>query len=161
MTDVKGDRSLRPADQADKDLYVQAVEKREDGIVVRGAKAHTTAAIASNEIIVMPARAMRDKDKDYAVAFAVPVDASGLKFVARSTVPREMEKMDALFRTRWEVTEALTIFNDVFVPWERVFMCGEWEFAGPVAKLFAIYHRRSYCGCKPGGQTCSLILPPC
>jgi len=150
MTDVKGDRSLRPADQADKDLYVRVVEKREDGIVVRGAKAHTTAAIASNEIIVMPTRAMRDKDKDYAVAFAVPVDAPGLKFVARSTVPREMGKIDAPFRTRWGVTEALTIFDDVFVPWERVFMCGEWEFAGPAAELFAIYHRHSYCGCKPG-----------
>lgn len=101
MTDVKGDRSLRPSEQVDPDLYLRVVEKREDGIVVRGAKAHTTAAVASNDIIIMPTRALREKDKDYAVAFAVPVDVEGLKFVARSTVPREMGKMDAPFRSRW------------------------------------------------------------
>jgi len=150
MTDVKGDRSLRPSEQVDPDLYLRIVEKRDDGIVVRGAKAHTTAAVPSNEIIVMPTRALRDKDKDYAVAFAVPVDAEGLKFVARSTVPRERGKMDSPFRSRWGVTETVTIFDDVFVPMDRVFMCGEWEFAGSAAELFAIYHRHSYCGCKPG-----------
>jgi aromatic ring hydroxylase len=150
MTDVKGDRSLRPADQQDKDMYVHIVEKRENGIVVRGAKAHTTAALISHEIVVMPTRAMREKDKDYAVAFAIPVDTPGLKFIARSTVPREMRELDAPFRTKWGVTETLTIFDDVFVPWERVFMCGEWEFAGLAAELFASYHRFSYCGCKAG-----------
>jgi 4-hydroxyphenylacetate 3-monooxygenase/4-hydroxybutyryl-CoA dehydratase/vinylacetyl-CoA-Delta-isomerase len=150
MTDVKGDRSLRPSEQTDPDLYLRIVEKREDGIVVRGAKAHTTAAVPSNEIIIMPTRALREKDRDYAVAFATPVDVDGLKFIARSTVPREMTKMDAPFRNRWGVTETITIFDDVFVPWDNVFMCGEWEFAGPAAELFAIYHRHSYCGCKPG-----------
>jgi 4-hydroxyphenylacetate 3-monooxygenase/4-hydroxybutyryl-CoA dehydratase/vinylacetyl-CoA-Delta-isomerase len=73
-----------------------------------------------------------------------------LKFVARSTVPRETGKIDAPFRSRWGITETVTIFDDVFVPWDRVFMCGEWEFAGTAAELFAIYHRHSYCGCKPG-----------
>ncbi|MEM1515671.1 MAG: 4-hydroxyphenylacetate 3-hydroxylase family protein [Candidatus Bathyarchaeia archaeon] len=150
MTDVKGDRFLRPADQPDPDMYLRVVEKRPDGVVVRGAKAHTTAALASNEIIVMPTRALREKDRDYAVAFAVPVDIEGLKFVARSTVPRERGNMDAPFRSRWGVTETVTIFDDVFVPMERIFMCGEWEFAGWAAELFAIYHRHSYCGCKPG-----------
>ncbi len=149
MTDVKGDRRLRPSKQPDPDLYVHVVEKGDDGIVVRGAKCHTTAGVPSNELIVLPTRALTEDDKDYAVAFAVPVDAKGLKFVARSTVPRERGKIDAPFRTKWGVTETVTIFDDVFVPWERVFMCGEWEFAWPVVDLFAIYHRHSYCGCKP------------
>jgi len=150
MTDVKGDRSLRPSEQADPDLYLRVVEKTEDGIVVRGAKCHTTAAVPSNEIIVMPTRGSREQDEDYAVAFTVPVDVKGLKFVARSTVPQEKREIDAPFRSRWGVTEAVTIFDDVFVPWNRVLMCGEWEFAGQAAELFAVYHRHSYCGCKPG-----------
>jgi len=150
MTDVKGDRSLRPADQQDKDMYVHIVEKRENGIVVRGAKIHITAALVSNEIIVMPTRAMREKDKDYAVAFAIPVDTPGLKFVAVSSLLSGVDEAEAPFSSKWGSTESLIIFDDVFVPWDRVFMCGEWEFAGLAAELFASYHRFSYCGCKAG-----------
>jgi len=149
MTDVKGDRSLRPADQPDPDMYLRVVKETDEGITVRGAKCHTTAAIASNELIVMPTRAMRDKDKDYAVAFAIPVDAEGIKFICRSTALARKRILDFPFRSKWAVTETVTIFDDVFVPWDRVFMCGEWEYAGLAAELFAIYHRHSYCGCKP------------
>ncbi len=149
MTDVKGDRSLRPSEQADPDLYLRVVERREDGIVVRGAKCHTTAAVPSNELIIMPTRALREADSDYAVSFAVPIDAEGLKLIARSVTPRERRPVDSPFRSRWGVTETVTVFDDVFIPWENVFMCGEWEFAGRAAELFAVYHRHSYCGCKP------------
>jgi aromatic ring hydroxylase len=156
MTDVKGDRSLRPADQQDKDMYVRVVEKRENGIVVRGAKAHISGVMVSNEIIVMPTRAMREKDKGYAVAFAIPVDTPGVIMVGRTTAPREVGKMDAPFRSKWGASEAFVIFDDVFVPWDRVFMCGEWEFTGMLVEIFATYHRFSYAGCKPG--MCDLII---
>src|SRR5205823_2786671 len=85
QTDVKGDRSLGPAEQAARghpDAYLRIVERRSDGIVVRGAKAHTSVATNANEVIVLPTRAMGEADVDYAVAFAIPVDTPGLKLVA-------------------------------------------------------------------------------
>jgi aromatic ring hydroxylase len=148
MTDVKGDRSLRPSQQPDKDMYVHVVEKREDGIIVRGAKMHTTGATASHEILVLPTRALRAEDKDYAVTFAVPVDAPGLKLITRATAPRGKREYDFPFTSQTGPTESLTIFDDVFVPWDRVFMCGEWEFAGMLVEIFANYHRLAATACK-------------
>ncbi|MEG9194794.1 MAG: 4-hydroxyphenylacetate 3-hydroxylase family protein [Candidatus Methanoglobus sp.] len=154
MTDVKGDRSKRPSQQADKDLYVRIVEKREDGIVVRGAKAHITGAVNSHEIIVMPTRALEADDKDYAVSFAVPVDAEGVKMIfGRQTndlrrLDGDMDCGNAKYATVGG--EALVIFDDVFVPWERVFMCGEYEFAGELVEVFATFHRQNYGACKVG-----------
>lgn len=138
QTDVKGHRRLRPHEQSDPDLYLRVVEKRSDGIVVRGAKAHTTHSVAVDEIIVLPTRAMTEKDKDYAVAFAVPVDTPGLKLIVRET-----GKVERSFIGRKEGVEpeTLTIFDDVFVPWDRVFMFGEYDFAGLLAITFATYHR--------------------
>lgn len=148
QTDVKGDRSLRPHQQADPDLYLRVVEKRDDGIVVRGAKAHNTIAPYADEIIVIPTRAMTEKDADWAVAFAVPADAPGVTQVVRATNYRRRERLEAPLN-RYGSADALTIFDDVFVPWERVFMCGEYQFAGQLASLFATFHRHSYTGCKP------------
>ncbi|MET1124907.1 MAG: 4-hydroxyphenylacetate 3-hydroxylase family protein [Archaeoglobaceae archaeon] len=154
MTDVKGDRSKRPHQQSDPDMYVRVVEKREDGIVVRGAKAHITGAINSHEIIVMPTRAMSEKDADYAVAFAVPVDAEGVKLIF-GRQPNDTRRLDGVIdcgNAKYGIVggEALVIFEDVFVPWERVFMCGEYEFAAELVELFATYHRQNYGGCKVG-----------
>ncbi|MDP3186049.1 MAG: 4-hydroxyphenylacetate 3-hydroxylase N-terminal domain-containing protein, partial [Anaerolineales bacterium] len=81
MTDVKGDRSLRPVQQADPDLYLRVVERKKDGIVVRGAKAHQTGMVNSHEVIVMPTMALREEEKDYAVSFAVSTDTPGLFFI--------------------------------------------------------------------------------
>jgi aromatic ring hydroxylase len=149
MTDVKGDRSLRPHQQADPDLYLHVVERRSDGIVVRGAKAHNTAAPYSHELIVLPTRDMRQEDADYAVAFAVQADAPGITLVCRGAAPSVKHEMAAPVSSRYASVESLTIFDNVFVPWERVFMCGEWQLAGYLAETFATYHRHSYCGCKP------------
>jgi len=154
MTDVKGDRSLRPHQQADPDMYVRVVERREDGIVVRGAKAHITGAVNSHEIIALPTRAMGEKDEDYAVAFAVPVDAEGVvMFFGRQT--NDMRRVDGDIdcgNAKYGTVggEALIVFNDVFVPWERVFMCGEYDFASELVETFATYHRQNYGGCKVG-----------
>ncbi|MEB2837357.1 MAG: hypothetical protein GSR80_000457 [Desulfurococcales archaeon] len=143
QTDVKGDRSKRPHEQADPDLYVHIVERTKDGIYVQGAKAHTTQSIAANEIIVLPTRAMTERDRDYAVAFAVPANARGLKLVSRPMKAVESALRDPSFvMGRMNVeNETLTIFDNVFVPWERVFMAGEWQFAGPLAVTFPRYHR--------------------
>jgi len=152
MTDPKGDRSLAPHAQADPDLYLHVVERRTDGIVVRGAKAHQTGAVNSHEIIVMPTIAMREADRDYAVAFALPSDAPGITYILgrQSCDTRKLE--EATFdrgNLFFGGHEALVVFDDVFVPWERVFLCGEHAFAGGLVEQFASYHRQSY-ACKVG-----------
>jgi len=153
MTDVKGDRSLRPGQQADPDMFLHVVERRPDGIVVRGAKAHQTGAVFSHEIIVMPTLTMRADEADYAVAFAVPSDAEGVTHILgrQSCDTRKLEgsSMDVGNAT-FGGHEALVIFDDVFVPSERVFMDGECEFSRVLVERFAGYHRQSYGGCKVG-----------
>lgn len=153
MTDPKGDRSLSPSQQADPDLYLRVVERRPDGIVVRGAKAHQTGMSNSHEVLVMPTIAMRPEDKDYAVAFAVPTNAKGLCMIIgrQSCDTRKLEgsRMD-VGNCEFGGMEALVVFDDVFVPKERVFMDGETDFSGMLVERFAGYHRQSYGGCKVG-----------
>ncbi len=154
MTDPKGDRSKSPGQQEDPDLYVHIVEKREDGIVVRGAKAHQTGSINSHEHLIMPTISLTEADKAYAVSFAVPSDAEGLYMIygRQSCDTRKLEEgadID-LGNKQFGGQEALVVFDDVFVPWDRVFMCEEWDFAGMLVERFAGYHRQSYGGCKVG-----------
>jgi aromatic ring hydroxylase len=148
VTDVKGDRRLRPSEQDDPDLYVHVVERNSAGIVVRGAKAHTTGAPVAHELIVIPTRALRASDQSYAVAFAVSPETPGLKMICRAGSVVQEASLDAPMSGRFSLVETLTIFEDVFIPWERVFMCGEWAYAGPLVELFATYHRHTYAGAK-------------
>jgi aromatic ring hydroxylase len=141
QTDVKGDRSQGPLGQAHPDYYVHVVERRADGIVVRGAKMHTTSSTNANEVIVLPTRALTDKDGDYAVSFAVPVSAKGVKLVTSAYNSAPRKTFDAPLSADRKLTETVTIFDDVFVPNDRVFLCGEWDFAGPLALSFVEYHR--------------------
>jgi len=153
MTDVKGDRALRPGQQADPDLYLRIVQRRKDGIVVRGAKAHQTGMINSHEVIVMPTMALREDEKDYAVSFAVPTDTPGVFFIygRQSCDTRKLEGSSLdVGNHQYGGHEVLAIFDDVFVPWERVFLCGETDFVGLLVERFAGYHRQSYGGCKVG-----------
>ncbi len=148
QTDVKGDRIKRPHQQEDPDLYLRVVEQRKNGIVVRGAKAHNTIAPYADEIIVVPTRTLTPEEGDWAVAFAIPADTEGVKLVVRPAYQHKRTKLDAPY-VQFGDAESFTIFDDVFVPWERVFMCSEFELGGPLALLFALYHRHSYTGCKP------------
>jgi aromatic ring hydroxylase len=141
QTDVKGDRSLGPTEQEHPDYYVHVVDRQKDGIVVRGAKAHTTNPIFANELIVLPPRAMSEADKDYALSFAVPIDTPGLKFIASPFSGGGTSPIDHPVSSRHKVADTLTIFDDVFVPWERVFLCGESAYAGALALGFVEYHR--------------------
>lgn len=151
VTDVKGDRSLRPSAQSDPDMYIHVVEKRSDGIIVRGAKIHQSGSLCANEGLILPSREMRENDSDYAVAFAVPADTKGVIHVygRGSLEARALEGID-LGNIEFSKFCPMVIFDDVFVPWERVFMCGEYEFAGPIVRLFGSYHRHSHGGCKCG-----------
>ncbi|MDR1731998.1 MAG: 4-hydroxyphenylacetate 3-hydroxylase family protein [Synergistaceae bacterium] len=155
MTDVKGDRSLKPSQQADPDLFVHIVEKNDKGILVRGAKAHMTGMVNSHEMLVMPTMSLTEEDRDYAVSFAIPIDTKGVVHVfgrqtndSRRFEPGSIDKGNVPYGMVGG--ECLTMFNDVFVPWERVFMCGEVEFAGMLVERFATWHRQNYGGCKTG-----------
>jgi 4-hydroxybutyryl-CoA dehydratase/vinylacetyl-CoA-Delta-isomerase len=153
QTDTKGDRTKRPHEQADPDLYLRIIESRSDGVVVRGAKIDNTTAPVSDEIIAIPTRFMTEKDQDYAVAFAVPSDWEGVKMLVRPAYQHKRKYLEAPMAEVGDA-ESFTIFDDVFVPRERVFLDGKADprqtpFAGFLALLFAHYHRHSYTGCKP------------
>jgi aromatic ring hydroxylase len=141
QTDVKGDRSAGPSNQPHPDYYTHIVERRDDGIVVRGAKIHTSCTTNTNELIVLPTRAMAEADADYAVAFAVPVDTPGVKLIASPYGGAPKTEFDAPLSADRKMMETITIFEDVFVPWERVFMAGEYDFAAQLALGFVEYHR--------------------
>lgn len=154
MTDPKGNRGLAPHAQKDPDLYLRIVERRDDGIVVKGAKAHQTGSINSHEHIIMPTVAMGEADKDYAVSFACPSDVEGLYMIygRQSCDTRKMEKNSDIDvgNKQFGGQEALVVFDNVFIPNDRIFLCGEYDFAGMMVERFAGYHRQSYGGCKVG-----------
>jgi len=150
-SDVKGDRSLRPSEQPDPDMYLHIVDETKDGIIVRGAKAHQSGSLCAHEVLVLPDREMRESDKEYAVCFALPNDTKGI-FNIYTRGPLEdrlLEGID-LGNIRFGKSCPLVIYDNVFVPWDRVFMCGEYEFAGPLLRIFAANHRHSHGGCKSG-----------
>ncbi|MFS8542592.1 MAG: hypothetical protein LOD91_01950 [Limnochordales bacterium] len=148
QTDVKGDRSKRPSQQ-NPDFYVRIVDRNKDGIVIRGAKAHTTNTPFVDEIIVLPTRAMGPDDGDFAVACAVPANAQGLRMIVSPFSPDRESRFHYPVSSRHRLTDTLTIFDNVFVPWERVFLAGEAAFAGAVANTFVEYHRFTAVSYKP------------
>ena len=156
MTDPKGDRSLSPGQQKDPDMFVHIVEKNDKGIVIRGAKAHMTGIVNSHEMLVMPTMALSEDDKAYAVACAFPVDAEGVIHIFGRQTNDERRTGDGgeidQGNAKYGIVggEALTVLENVFVPWERVFMCEEHQYAGLLVERFASYHRQNYGGCKAG-----------
>ncbi len=152
MTDAKGDRSKRPSQQLNQDVYVHVVERNAKGIVISGTKAIVTAAPYVHEFLVMPSRNMREEDKDFALCCAVPVDAPGITIVARPAGrPGEKPEHGApLFSRKYGQSTGVVIFDKVFVPWERVFLAGEWAFSGDVTYNYATHHRHSCIGARAG-----------
>lgn len=148
QTDVKGDRSKRPSQQ-DPNYYVRIVDKSADGIVIRGAKAHTTNTPFVDEIIVLPTRAMGEDDGDFAVACLVPANAKGVRMIVSPFSPDRPSRFHYPVSSRHRLTDTLTVFDDVFVPWERVFLAGEADFAGAVANTFVEFHRFTAVSYKP------------
>ncbi|HEY7775723.1 MAG TPA: 4-hydroxyphenylacetate 3-hydroxylase N-terminal domain-containing protein, partial [Kineobactrum sp.] len=152
MTDPKGDRSKRPHEQADPDLFLHVNRRTDKGLYVTGAKAHMTGGLNSHWICIMPTMNMTEADKDYAVVGMVPGDAVGLTYIygRQSCDTRALESGDIdKGNARYGGQETLVVFDDVFIPWEHVLMDGEYEFAQPMVARFTAYHRASYV-CKTG-----------
>ena len=150
QTDSKGDRMKRPSEQPNPDAYVHIVEERKDGIVVSGVKMSITQVAYADEMFVLPTRALMEDDRSFAVAFVLPADWEGVHLITRPVWHREKDDPDASPFCRYGVSDSVVVFDNVFVPKERVFMCGEWDFGRRLALLFADSHRHSYSGCKPG-----------
>jgi len=155
ITDVKGDRSLRPGQQADPDLHVHVVEKKKDGIIVRGAKAHETGVLQAHYTFVAPTTTLNENEKDYAVMFAVPHDAPGITLFYGRILgdERRLESggtMDLGIQDYGVHRTALMILDNVFIPWEHVFMCGEYDFTRQLVTYFSSVHKLSSACCKAG-----------
>lgn len=148
MTDAKGDRSKRPGLQANSDVYVHIKERRKDGIVIRGTKAIVTGAPYMHEFLVMPCRTHVPDDKDFAVCCAVPVDAPGVTIIARPA--GRPGEASAKFSARYGQSVGVVVFDDVFVPHDRVFLAGETEEGGFLTTSYATHHRHSCIGARAG-----------
>ena len=141
QTDVKGDRSKGPGGQAHPDYYVRVVAEDEEGITLRGAKVHTSISPNAHEILVLPTRSMNPGDEAYAVACAVPANDPALTMITSPYGSRKGNEFENPISSKHKMMETLTVFEDVKVPWERVFLKGEVEMAGPLAKTFVEFHR--------------------
>ncbi len=152
MTDVKGDRSKAPHEQTDPDLFVHITKRTSEGVYITGAKAHQTGCLNSHWLVVMPTMRLGEKDKDYAIVGAVPVEAEGITYIygRQSCDTRSMEggTMD-VGNAEFGGQEAMVIFDNVFIPNHLVFMDGQYDFAAMLVERFTCYHRRSYV-CKSG-----------
>jgi len=151
MTDVKGDRGKSPHQQQDPDLFVHVVKRTEQGVYISGAKAHQTGCLNSHWMLVMPTMRLGPDDSDYAIVGAIPVDADGITYVygRQSCDTRSIDGDIDAGNAKFSGQEAMVIFDEVFIPWEFVFMEGEYEFAAMLVERFTCYHRRSYV-CKSG-----------
>ncbi len=141
ITDAKGDRSRRAGNQDDPDSYVRVVERRDDGVVIRGAKLHISAASMGHELMTIPTKAMKPGEEDYAIAAMVPVNAPGVKIVNTTYAPRHADKRDFPVSGRHHTPEGFVIFDDVFVPNERVFLDGVPELAAVFAHSLGLWER--------------------
>lgn len=142
VMDPKGDRSLAPSKQEDPDLFLRVVEKRPDGIVVNGAKMHTSSAPVTHYVFTAPSRTMTAEDEEYALSFACPVDTKGITYITRpGPCPPNPDDMTNPASSKHTMVECLTVFDNVFIPWEDVFMCGEWEFTENFITYFSSYGR--------------------
>jgi 4-hydroxybutyryl-CoA dehydratase / vinylacetyl-CoA-Delta-isomerase len=141
ITDAKGDRSRHPKDQDDPDLYVRIVDRNADGIVVRGAKLHITSASLVHEQTVMPTKSMGPGEEQWSVSFTIPTNAPGVKIVNRAYARPGMSEMDYPHTAHKNSPEGFVIFEDVLVPWDRVFLAGEYQLAGPLAQSLGLWER--------------------
>jgi len=148
QTDVKGDRMLRPHEQADPDLYMRVVERNAKGVVVRGCKVHTTVGPYCDELVVTPCRSLTKEEGDWSICFSIPADAPGVHMLIEAANPNKRTAFPAEI-DKHGIAHSVTIFDDVLVPWDRVFLDDDPQLGARAALLFALYHRHSYTGCKP------------
>jgi len=152
LTDPKGNRSLKAKHQPDKDVYLRVVDENKKGIVVRGAKSMIGGAIGSHEIIVHPGTGFSEAEREHAVAFAIPLNTEGVVQVVnmQSGGERKLEGGFDKGNVNFGSSESLVMFDDVFIPKQRVFMNGEYDYAGDVVTKFVLLHRMVLGGCLAG-----------
>ncbi len=141
ITDAKGDRRLAPNAQDDPDVYTRIVERRPDGIVIRGAKLHISSAAICHELVVMPTKNMKPGNEDWAVACAIPVGAPGVRIVNTNYAPSGRHPDDYPHSTGDNVPEGFVMLDDVFVPNERVFLAGECAHSATFAHSLGLWER--------------------
>jgi 4-hydroxybutyryl-CoA dehydratase/vinylacetyl-CoA-Delta-isomerase len=152
LTDPKGDRTKSPSQQNDPDMSLHVIEKQDDGIVVRGAKSMICGVAASNEIFIMPGTGYKEPDKDYAISFVIPRDIDKLTIV-ESRRPSDSRELEEGFDNPVEIggiTQAYLLFEDVFVPKDRIFMCGEFDYSLKAVMNFIAPYRAAIGGCVAG-----------
>ncbi|PNX50296.1 MAG: 4-hydroxyphenylacetate 3-hydroxylase [Thermoplasmata archaeon M9B2D] len=152
LTDPKGDRSKSPSQQCDPDLSLHVVEKRNDGIIIRGAKVMICGVAAANEIFVMPGTGYKEEDAAYAISFAIPRDSENLT-VIETRRPSDTREQEEGFDAPVEIggiTQSYLLFEDVFVPNQRVFMCGEYAYCMKAVMNFIAPYRAAIGGCVAG-----------
>jgi 4-hydroxybutyryl-CoA dehydratase/vinylacetyl-CoA-Delta-isomerase len=151
ITDAKGNRAQKPSAQKDQDTNLHIKEVRPDGIVIRGYKAQICGVAACHEIIVVPGSGYGESEKNFCVAAAVPRDAKGLTIVETrrpSDARDEEEGWDA--PKTGNITQAFLLFDDVFVPNDRVFMNGEYKYSGKIIGYFTAIYRAAIGACVAG-----------
>lgn len=141
ITDAKGNRSLAPAKQDDPDSYVRVVSRSADGVVIRGAKLHISAAALGHHMMVMPTKTMKPGEEDYAIACAVPVNAPGVHITNTSYHPTGRDPRDFPVSSQESIPDSICIFDDVFVPNEHVFLDGPVEHAAVFAHSLGLWER--------------------
>ncbi len=153
MTDPKGDRGKRPGEQTDPDMFLRIKDSKPGGVIVSGAKFHQTGMLNSHEVMVMPTMGMRAGEEPWAICFSIPANTKGIRYIygrqASDTRKLEQGKPD-VGNPRFGGQEVMTVFEEVFVPEDRIFLSGEIDFTGMLVERFAAYHRQSYGGCKTG-----------
>ena len=141
ITDAKGDRSLPPSKQHDPDLYVRVVDRSPDGVTIRGAKLHISGASYAHDLMTIPTKAMKAGEEAYAIAAMVPVNAPGVRIVNTTYAPRHGDARAFPISGRHHMPEGFVIFDDVFVPNERVFLDGETRHAAVFAHSLGLWER--------------------
>jgi 4-hydroxybutyryl-CoA dehydratase / vinylacetyl-CoA-Delta-isomerase len=141
ITDPKGDRKRAAHEQDDPDLYLRIVSRNGQGIIVRGAKLHITGASLCHELVVLPTKGMKAEESDYAVAFSIPVNTKGVSIINKSFTRAEAPEFDAPLSAHHAIPEGFVVFDDVFVPWNRVFLAGEVELASKLTQSLGLWER--------------------
>ncbi len=141
ITDAKGDRSRPPAKQDDLDAYVRVVDRQRDGVVIRGAKLHITGASFGHDLLTIPTKAMKPGEEDWSIGCIVPVNAPGVKIINTTYAPRHEDNRVFPVSGHYHYPEGFVIFDDVFVPNERIFLDGETHYAAVFAHSLGLWER--------------------
>jgi 4-hydroxybutyryl-CoA dehydratase/vinylacetyl-CoA-Delta-isomerase len=141
VTDAKGNRRLRPRQQDDPDMYLHVVDRNNDGIFITGCKMHISGAPIDHELVLFPTKAMRPGEEEYAIAGSVPVNAPGVTIINTTYAPHDKDTRHYPVSGHNNSPEGYVVFDRVFVPWERVFLDGETEYASTFAYALGLWER--------------------